>query len=58
MRIRHCDECGEYSLRDVCKCNSKTRNASYKFKQLKRLEPVIMLVKENVDKKRAEKNKV
>ena len=57
MRIRHCSECGEYSLKEVCNCKSKTRAASYKFKHPKRLEPVVQLVKENVDKERAKKNK-
>ena len=36
MQLRKCNKCEKYTLKEICnKCDSKTIDAHYKFKQLR-----------------------
>lgn len=50
MKLKKCPECNSYTLKETCpNCNSKSKDAHYKFLNLKDAKPS---TKEHFDKRR------
>jgi len=50
MKLKVCKDCNKYTLKETCsKCNSKTKEAHYKFLRLRDAKPS---TKEHFDKRR------
>ena len=40
MKLKKCQKCMTYTLKEACKCGNKTKDSNYKYKEIKIISPV------------------